>query len=114
MKEMICIICPKGCRLHVDDQNDCRVTGNACPRGSEYGRAETKNPVRTVTSTVRVEGGPSRRCPVKTDRPIPKTLIMDAAALLQDVELKPPVRIGQVVIKEICGTKANFIATRNL
>lgn len=114
MKELICIVCPKGCMLTVDEQNDCRVTGNACPRGAEYGLAEIKNPVRTVTSTVRVTAGPRRRCPVKTDRPIPKALIMDAMAMLKDVELKPPVRIGQVVAKNICGTKANIITTHNL
>jgi CxxC motif-containing protein len=114
MKEMICIICPKGCRLQVDEQNDCRVIGNACPRGAKYGLAEIKNPVRTVTSTVRVAAGHDRRCPVKTDCPIPKTMIMDAMALLENVEIKPPVRIGQVIAENICGTKANFIATRNL
>ena len=114
MKELICIICPKGCRLTVDEQSDCRVDGNACPRGAEYGRAEMKNPVRTVTSTVRVSAGSCRRCPVKTDRPIPKALIMDVMSLLQGVTIKPPVRIGQVVAKNICGTKANIVATRNL
>jgi CxxC motif-containing protein len=114
MKELICIICPKGCRLNVDEINDCKVSGNACPRGAEYGRAEIINPVRTITSTVRVAAGACRRCPVKTDRPIPKALIMDAVALLYDLEVKPPVRIGQVIAKNICGTEANFIATRNL
>ena len=114
MKECICIVCPQGCHLQVDEQNNYRVTGNACPRGEEYGRAELKSPMRTVTSTVRMSCGPHRRCPVKTDRPIPKHLIFDAVALLCNVELQSPVRLGQVVVKNVCGTGANFVATRNL
>lgn len=40
MKELICIVCPNGCHLRVDETGGCRVTGNACPRGEEYGRSE--------------------------------------------------------------------------
>ena len=53
MRELICIVCPKGCHLQVDEENGCRVTGNACPRGAVYGREELLNPVRTVTTTMR-------------------------------------------------------------
>lgn len=37
MKELICIVCPRGCHLKVDEANDYAVTGNSCPRGAEYG-----------------------------------------------------------------------------
>ena len=67
MKELVCIVCPKGCRLHVDDENGYTVTGNSCPRGAEYGKNEIQNPTRVLTSTVRLSGGAYRRCPVKTD-----------------------------------------------
>ena len=40
MKELICIVCPKGCHLKVDEENGCAVTGNGCPRGAEYGKNE--------------------------------------------------------------------------
>ena len=36
MKELICIMCPKGCHLTVDDE--LNVTGNTCPRGVTYGK----------------------------------------------------------------------------
>ena len=38
MKEVICICCPKGCHLQVDEQNDYAVTGNGCPNGIAYGK----------------------------------------------------------------------------
>ena len=114
MAELICIVCPKGCRLTVDERNGCSVTGHGCPRGEEYGRIELTAPVRTVTSTVRCVGGTHPRCPVKTDRPVPKDLIPDVMAALEGVVLTAPVRLGQVVIANVCGTDANIVATRDL
>lgn len=114
MKELICIVCPKGCHLTVDEEHDYAVTGNGCPRGAEYGRRELTAPTRVVTSTVRCTGAAHPRCPVKTDRPIPKALIFDAMAALDAVELHAPVRIGDLVLENVCGSGANFVVTRNL
>ena len=114
MTELICIVCPKGCRLHVDEENGCKVTGQGCPRGEEYGRIELTNPTRVITSTVRVEGAALRRCPVKTDVPIPKGLIFEAMKALDAVTLHAPVRAGQAVVENVCGTGARFVATRDL
>ena len=36
MKELICITCPKGCHLKVDEET-FEVTGNGCEKGAEYG-----------------------------------------------------------------------------
>ena len=38
MTSIICITCPKGCRLSVDEENGYKVTGNGCPRGEIYGK----------------------------------------------------------------------------
>ena len=72
MKELICIVCPKGCCLHVDESNDYAVTGNGCARGAMYGRTELTNPTRVVTSTVCVSGAELPRCPVKRIAPFPR------------------------------------------
>ena len=114
MKELICIVCPKGCHLKVDEENGYAVTGNGCPRGAEYGKVELTNPTRVVTSTVRCAGGAHPRCPVKTDRAIPKGMMFDIMSALDEVELTAPVRVGQVVIENVCGTGANVVAARNL
>lgn len=114
MKELICIVCPKGCHLHVDEENGCAVTGNSCARGAEYGKAELLNPTRVVTSTARCRGLELRRCPVKTSRPIPKGLIFAAVRALDGVELTEPVRLGDAVLKNAGGTGADFIACRDI
>jgi CxxC motif-containing protein len=114
MKEIVCIVCPKGCRLHVDDEHDYSVTGNTCSRGAAYGHNETKNPTRVITSTVRLNGGLYRRCPVKTDAAVPKGRLLSIMQLLNNVQLQSPVTIGQVVIPNVEGTGANVVVTKNL
>ena len=115
MKEFTCIVCPRGCSLTVEEVNgEYTVTGNSCPRGAEYGRNEISNPTRVLTSTVRLQGGSLRRCPVRTDKAVPRRKLMEIMKLLDQVELTAPVTVGQKVITDVCGTGADIIVTRNL
>lgn len=114
MKKLICICCPKGCHLNVDEQNDYKVTGNNCERGAEYGRNECIAPTRVVTSTVVVAGGSYPRCPVKTASPIPKGKIFDVMEALDTVKLTAPVSVGQVVLENVADTGVNIVAARNI
>jgi len=114
MKELICSVWPKGCHLQVDEDNGYAVTGNGCPRGAEYGKAELTNPTRVVTSTVRCTGGAYPRCPVKTDKPIPKGKMFEVMEELNRVELIAPVNVGQVVIENVCGTGVNVVSARTM
>lgn len=114
MKELICIVCPRGCHLLVDDEHGYSVTGNGCERGAKYGKSELTNPTRVITSTVAVAGAAYPRCPVKTSQPIPKALIFQVMRTLDGLELQAPVVLGQVVAENVCGTGADFVACRSL
>lgn len=114
MTELICIVCPKGCRIRVDEKNGYAVTGNACSKGEDYGKKELQNPTRTITSTVRISGAALPRVPVKTDKEIPKDKIFAAMRLLDDIDLEAPVRVGDIVIADILGLNVNFVITRSL
>jgi CxxC motif-containing protein len=110
MKEMICIVCPNGCRLGLDRRGT--ITGYQCERGRTYAEAEMTNPTRVLTTTVRVKGGIHRRCSVKTEGPIPKGLLVSAVKLLDSVELSAPVECGQIVVGNLLNTGVNLITTR--
>ena len=114
LKELICIVCPKGCRLTVDEENAYKVTGQQCPRGIEYGREELQNPVRVLTSTVVLEGGAHSRLPVRTDRPIPKSELFGCIKALEKLRVHAPVQMGQVLAENFCGTGADLIASRSM
>ena len=114
MKEIICIVCPNGCRLQVDEAADYAVSGHKCPRGKTYGREELTNPVRTLTSTVRIEGAAYPRLPVKTDHPIPKAKIPAVMAQLDAILAHSPVKRGDIIAENIADSGANLVACRDL
>jgi CxxC motif-containing protein len=98
----------------VDEENGYKVTGNGCPHGAEYGKKELTNPTRVLTSTVKITGASHRRCPVKTDRAIPKGLMFKAMKQLNHIGLSSPVKRGDIVIADLLGTGANLIATKDM
>ena len=114
MKELICINCPLGCHLSVDDSDvkDMKVTGNTCPRGVVYAKNELTAPKRMVTSSVPVVGGNVLRVSVKTSDPIPKEKIFECLEVIKTIKAKAPVAIGDVLYANVCGSGANIVATR--
>lgn len=114
MKELICIGCPRGCHLKVDEENDYKVTGNSCNVGAEYGRNELINPTRTLTTTVRLTDGIHHSLPVKSASPIPKKDLFRAMEELNGIEVKAPVKCGEVVYRNVAGSGIDVIATRDL
>ena len=115
MREMICICCPMGCRMTVEKTADgYSVTGNTCPRGKVYAIDEMTAPKRMVTSSVPVDNGNYKTVSVKTSVSVPKELIFEALKTLGGVRLDAPVKIGDVVVKNVLGTGADFVATRNV
>ncbi len=114
-EEMVCIMCPLGCHLTVREENgEITVTGNRCPRGVEYGRQELTEPLRILTSSVLVEHGELPLVSVKTNKPIPRKLIMQVMEILKNKRIEAPVRVGDVIINNILNTGTDIIATRNV
>ena len=110
-----CIGCPLGCELTVEiDGEDIKVSGNTCRIGAEYGRAEVTAPVRTLTSSVRLEGGELPLVSVRSDKPIPKEKIFDCMKVIRAAFATAPVIIGDILIKDCAGTGADMIATKNV
>ena len=114
MKTLTCIACPIGCTLEVDIHDNYKVTGNQCKKGAEFGRKELKNPTRTITSTVKIRGGKYARIPVKTSDEVPKEKIFEVMKALNQISLKSPVQINQVVLKNVAQTGVDIITTRSM
>lgn len=114
MTNLICITCPKGCHLCVDEDNGYTVTGNSCPRGEAYGKSELLHPVRTVTSTVKIRNASIPRLPVKTDRPLPKEKLFQCMDLLDTLNAVAPVHVGDILAARILDTDVNIVATKTL
>lgn len=104
-KNMICIICPKGCSLQAEIAGDVvTTTGNACPRGAKYAENECLHPVRTVTATVRVANRPDTMVSVKTAQPVAKEKMPRVMAAMRSIWVNAPLSIGDVILQDICGS----------
>lgn len=117
--ELTCIGCPLGCQIEVmlDEEGGIQlVTGNTCQRGEAYARKEVTAPTRIVTSSVRVYGSKKgeRMVPVKTASDIPKGKIMEVIRDLSGVSVPCPVRIGDVLYKNVAGTGVDMVASKNV
>ena len=107
-RELTCIICPVGCHLTAENvDGKIIVTGNTCERGSQYAKSELTNPVRTVTTTVRCADGSV--ISVKTKNPIQKSKMFDCMKIINSHTADLPIKIGDVIIKDVFGT--DIIAT---
>jgi CxxC motif-containing protein len=115
-KNLVCIICPMGCQIAVQQKGDKigYASGYKCMRGKEYALAECINPVRALTSTVKVFSGQLSVAPVKSDNPIPKQLIPDCIKEINRCSLQAPIKIGDIVISNILDTGINIVATSNI
>jgi len=116
MRELICINCPLGCHLTVDDSdlNNIIVTGNTCPRGKRYGIDEVLNPKRMVTTSILVKNGKENVLSVKTKEAIPKELIFKCLDELKKIEIEAPIKIGDIIVKNILNTNVDIVATKNI
>lgn len=114
VRNLTCIVCPKGCQLSVelDGKKVLKVEGYTCKRGLAYAESECVAPMRTLTTTAPVKGGGI--VPVKTSKPIPKELIFECMAEINRARVSPDARIGDIVIKNVLGTDSDVITTRNV
>jgi CxxC motif-containing protein len=94
-----------------EDGGIASIEGNTCKRGITYAEDECTHPRRTVTSTVRCECGDI--VAVKTERAIPKELVFDVMREINSTLAKDGLKVGDVVIKNVCGTGVNVVATAN-
>lgn len=111
-RELICICCPRGCRLKVSQSLE--VTGNFCPRGAIYGKQEVLSPERVITSTVKIDGAELPLCSAKSEKPIPKGLLFKAMEEINALSIKAPIKVGDILIKDLAGSGIPLVATSTL
>lgn len=115
-KTMTCIVCPIGCEITVEHENGsiASISGNTCKRGEAYAKNEILSPSRTLTTTVRIEGGSMPLVPVRTDKPIPKAMLFKAMEQANACIAKAPIKCGDVIIADFVENGTNLIACRSI
>ncbi len=115
-KEIICTVCPMGCRINVEGEgeNVISVEGYTCKRGKEYASTEFAHPVRILTTTMKTDCEKNPLVPVRSERPLPKEKIMECMEIIRSKTVNTPVKMYDVLIENICETGINIVATNNL
>ena len=112
IRNLTCIVCPRGCSMTVtlsDEGVVEKVEGNFCRRGIGYANDECTNPRRTVTSTVRTKNGGV--VAVKTLGSVPKVKMFEVMAEINSTLANDNVKIGDVLIENVCDTGINVVVT---
>jgi len=111
---IICIGCPLGCRVTVTQDKKGRILGMKgaeCKQGEKYVLKELKDPVRTLTATVRTGDEDFPLLPVRTSRPVLKKLMKPIMKETVNAKVKPPVKVGDVILKNVLKTGSDLVAT---
>lgn len=115
MRELVCIVCPKGCTMKIEEKDgEISVTGNSCKRGASFAVSEMTEPKRTVCTTVRTVFKDAPVIPVRVSAEIPKNRIFDVMREINAVTLSSPVGRNDVIIKNVLGLGADVIATSGI
>jgi len=115
-KHFVCVVCPIGGEIDVVHDGDKIVSleGNKCEKAEEFVRQELIEPMRILTTTVRLGGARLPVIPVRSDKPVPKRLFPNIMRQLKRIELKAPVNMLDVVVQNIASTGGNIIATSTM
>lgn len=112
LKEIVCIVCPNGCRISCEQTGEGVVcTGQKCKRGEAYATAELTKPMRTLTTSVKTAFPDSPVVSVRTNGEIDKAKLREVARALGGITLERRVKIGDVVAHNVCGTGVDVICT---
>jgi CxxC motif-containing protein len=90
------------------------MEGNKCEKSEEFVSQELIEPMRILTTTVRIQGARWAVIPVRSDTAVPKRLFPRIMKQLRRIKLQAPVSMLDVVVKDSAGTGANIIATRTM
>ena len=116
-----CTTCPSECALTIEtriDENGVEhvlsVQGNRCARGRKFAEQEIIRPMRILATTIMVRGGDEKLLPVRTAHPIPRDLHLRAMQDIRHASVTAPVRMGDVVMRDLLGTGVDLVASMNV
>ncbi len=110
-----CILCPLGCKIHLERKNnEYIITGNICKKGEEYSIQEIQEPLRVLTTTIYIKDGDQLLLPVRSEKGIHKDLIFSCIKKLSKINVKAPIKIHDIIYENILNTGVNIIASRDI
>ena len=115
-REIICIVCPMGCRMEValDGTEVKDVTGNQCKKGVKHAEKEVTFPGRVLTTTMKTDIPGIPLVPVRSSKEVPKDRLIDCMGEISMQGVRGSVKLGKPIIKDILGLGVDIVACRTV
>lgn len=117
-KKLRCIVCPEGCTLNISyNKSDLTINlieGFSCKRGVKFANQEIKNPLRTMTTTIAIESEYKNRLSVRSSNAAPKDKIKEMVFAAKKIRIKPPVKMGDILVRNFLNTGVDLISSETL
>jgi CxxC motif-containing protein len=115
MKQTVCNKCEEYCVIDVKTNDEVvEIIGNKCKVGIELSDKYLEASMEVLTTLVRIKGGNIKVVSVKSDRPIEKKLFLKCSRALSRINIGAPIKIGDVVCKNILNLGVDIICTKNV
>ena len=112
---LTCLLCPIGCELEGDTDGDrVEVRGHQCDKGLDFAAEEILRPTRNLATSVPLKGTVDRMVSVRLSGRVPREMIFPILSEIKALRPSAPVRRGDVLITDVCGTGVDVIATRTI
>jgi CxxC motif-containing protein len=114
--QVICDLCDKRCVINIEKcEENYLYEGSLCDRGIAYGQEYMKSSSRVFTSVVRIKGDANCNVvPIKSSKPLDMNLWMECSKALGRIYVGIPIRIGDVICKNIVNSGVDIICTKNV
>lgn len=116
-----CTTCPNNCLLHVEVETAAdgskvakEIGGNRCGRGITFAKTEVSRPERVLATTVVIHNGDEQLLPVRTKTAIPFDKHAEAMHLLRTTAIYAPIKMGDVVVRNILNTGVDVVASMDV
>jgi CxxC motif-containing protein len=116
VSQVICNRCSSKCVIDIyKSGNEYKYDGSMCDQGIVYGEEYMRSNERIFTSVVRVKGITSCSVvPVKSNKPLDINLWIECSKALSRVYVGIPIKIGDVICKNILNSGVDIICTKNI
>ncbi len=102
-----CTVCPNGCQIYWDAGKKIYV-GNKCSRGIKYAEQERTNPLRTITTTVRVSCGNKVLCAVKSGMQVKQKDVIEIVKNISHKTIENEWKIGEELFRVSYGEEISI------
>lgn len=112
MKEFVCIVCPNGCQLKIDEKT-LQVSGNKCASGEKFAKQEITAPKRMLCTTAKTIFDDVPVIAVKLTSEIAKAEIFNVMKEINKVVIKERLKTNSVVIRNVCNLHVDVVVASN-